>query len=162
VKFAAPLVSVIVPAANKSREFSGKLETSVLQSVSHLLACPAFAWPEFAGSFPVVVARRLTAQQQSQPPEWKGTRNCKKGNAPKQPEPLPLPPKHVRDYTRRSGIFLRYSLSINEIYAAALAALSKFHARHYAFPNSRLQERTSMYISRRTVFLAPAADSPAL
>jgi hypothetical protein len=29
-----------------------------------------------------------------------------------------LPRKHVRDYTRRSRIFLRYSLSINEIQAA--------------------------------------------
>jgi hypothetical protein len=40
----------------KSRVFSGKLETSVLDSVSPPLACPAFVWPEFTGPFPLVAA----------------------------------------------------------------------------------------------------------
>src|SRR5437016_9697678 len=60
VKFAAPLVSVIVPAASssnllKSRVFSGKLETSVPESVSPPLPCAPFVCAELVPDPPLGV-----------------------------------------------------------------------------------------------------------
>ena len=55
VKFAAPLVSVIVPAASrssllKSRSFKGRFETSLLESRSPRVAS-VDAWPDDVSKF---------------------------------------------------------------------------------------------------------------